>query len=145
MISPSPAFGRLEVVPDLHSIQEKVRRGRGWQLQRRRCGRGILPPCWLGFTRTNRCPPRPALPPTPTPQCTQVYDQPTVLLVREVSGEEEVPEGVVGVIRCEPLVALGRAQEACWPCGAGPARLAALLPPACLQPFHVYLSLLMPS
>jgi hypothetical protein len=32
--------------------------------------------------------------------CTaQVYDEPTVLLVKHVSGEEEVPVGVVGVLR----------------------------------------------
>ena len=29
----------------------------------------------------------------------QVYDEPTVLLARHVSGEEEVPVGVVGLIR----------------------------------------------
>lgn len=52
VISPSAAFGRLEIVPDLHGIQDKV------------------------------------------------YDTPTVLLARHVSGEEEVPVGVVGVVRC---------------------------------------------
>ena len=51
VISPSPCMGRLEVVPDLHSIQEKV------------------------------------------------YEQPTILLAKHVSGEEEVPAGVVGLIR----------------------------------------------
>ena len=51
VISPSPCLGRLEVVPDLHGIQEKV------------------------------------------------YEQPTILLAKHVSGEEEVPVGVVGLIR----------------------------------------------
>ncbi|PRW33076.1 alpha-glucan water chloroplastic [Chlorella sorokiniana] len=50
IISPNAAFGRLEIVPDLHSIQEKV------------------------------------------------YEEPTVLLARHVSGEEEVPVGAVGLI-----------------------------------------------
>ncbi|EFN51271.1 hypothetical protein CHLNCDRAFT_37464 [Chlorella variabilis] len=50
IISPASCWGRLEVVPDLHGIQEKV------------------------------------------------YSEPTVLLVKHVSGEEEVPLGVVGVL-----------------------------------------------
>jgi len=51
VISPATAvMGRLEVVPDLHGLQEKV------------------------------------------------YDEPTVLLARRVTGEEEVPEGVVAVL-----------------------------------------------
>lgn len=32
------------------------------------------------------------------PACAQVYDEPTVLLCYRVTGEEEVPEGVVGVL-----------------------------------------------
>ncbi|KAI3430517.1 hypothetical protein D9Q98_005110 [Chlorella vulgaris] len=53
VISPAACWGKLEVVPDLHDIQEKV------------------------------------------------YDEPTVLLVKHVSGEEEVPVGVVGVLSGE--------------------------------------------
>ena len=31
-------------------------------------------------------------------RCAQVYDEPTVLVCYRVTGEEEVPEGVVGVL-----------------------------------------------
>ena len=50
VISPSPAIGRLEVVPSLHGIQDKV------------------------------------------------YDEATVLVARRVTGEEEVPVGVVALL-----------------------------------------------
>jgi len=50
VISPSHVYGVVEVVPDLHVVQEKV------------------------------------------------YEMPTVLVSEQVAGEEEVPEGVVGVV-----------------------------------------------
>lgn len=50
VISPGNCYGRLEIVPDLHGIQETV------------------------------------------------YSEPTILLAKRVSGEEEVPVGVVGLI-----------------------------------------------
>ncbi|KAL4422809.1 hypothetical protein ABPG75_009006 [Micractinium tetrahymenae] len=50
IISPANCYGRLEIVPDLHGIQEKV------------------------------------------------YSEPTILLAKRVTGEEEVPVGVVGLV-----------------------------------------------
>eukprot|EP00887_Chlorella_sp_A99_P007269 scaffold2.g7269.t1 len=50
LISPATCVGRLEVVPDLHGIQERV------------------------------------------------FEEPTILLARRVTGEEEVPVGVVGLL-----------------------------------------------
>ncbi|KAL4448876.1 hypothetical protein ABPG77_007593 [Micractinium sp. CCAP 211/92] len=50
VISPANCYGRLEIVPDLHGIQEKV------------------------------------------------YSEPTILLAKRVTGEEEVPDGVVGLV-----------------------------------------------
>ena len=141
IISPANCWGRLEVVPDLHGIQEKVGG----------CGQGRPPPSSPHPSQPpHPTPPHPTTPPPPpttthhhphththtTPtaghpsdlspssgplccapqlQCNpadrclppsspppprQVYSEPTILLAKRVTGEEEVPDGVVGLIRC---------------------------------------------
>lgn len=58
----------------------------------------------------------------------QVYDEPTILLAKRVTGEEEVPDGVVGLVRCGWG---GPAAGAVAGAATGPWCFKALLPTVC--------------